>query len=195
MIAACSSGPPRAPLDRAVGLMALPDSHQERCQRFPQLEPACPRSIPLVESHESRARSFRSGKDHFVFFSEWSGPYPGITTKNSPPRFLHVNVHAGDLGQAFPFEWPVRATALPDPLPKKRRQAVLLETVTWFGSEGPLILAPSFPAGGIDGDHVVFHWRHEGGDYAISLHAWLPLSETIDTLKAVVGSTPLSDEA
>ncbi len=93
---------------------------------------ACPSAIPVAESEQDRARAFRSGKNHFVFFSEWSSPYPGVTAKNSPPRFVHVNVHAGALKQAFPFEWPMEATALPDPVPKKRRKGILLENVTWF---------------------------------------------------------------
>jgi hypothetical protein len=194
VVGACSGGTERAHVDEPIELMVLPESHLVKCQRFPQLEPACPRNLPVVESEQNRSRSFRSGKEHFVFFSEWSGPYPGVTTNNSPPRFLHVNVHAGDLRQAFPFEWPMEATALPDPIPKKRRKSILLENVTWFGKEGSLILAPSFPAGGIDGDHVIFRWHEAGDEYAISIHAWAPLTETVNALRAVIGSTDLAGE-
>lgn len=189
LMGACSGRPERAPVDERIRLMALPESHLVKCQRFPQLESACPRSIPVVQSEQERARAFRSGSNHFVFFSEWSGPYPGVTTKNSPPRFVHVNVHAGDLSQAFPFEWPVDTTPLPDPVPNKRRKGIFIASVTWFGKEGALILAPSFPAGGIDGDHVIFRWNEAGGEYAVSIHAWEPLTETINVLCAVVGST------
>jgi hypothetical protein len=187
-MAACSAGPERAPVDKRVDLMALPKGHLMECRRFPQLKPACPRNIPVAESEQRRARAFRS-EDHFVFFTEWSGPYPGVTPRNSPPRFVHVNVHAGVLDQAFAFEWPEEAPSLPDSVPRKRRKGILLENITWFGKEGSLILAPSFPAGGIDGDHVVFRWDEEGDEYAISIHAWSPLSESIDALREVVGST------
>jgi hypothetical protein len=177
-----------------IELMALPDNHLTKCERVPELEPACPRSIPVIApTSENRARSFSSGKGSFVFFSEWSGPYPGITPTNAPPRFLHVNVHGGDLEHAFPFEWPSRAAVLPAHPPKKRNKALLLDTVSWFGKTGSLVLAPSFPSGGIDGDHLLFRWREGDEEYAISIHAWMPLRETTEALKAVAGSTDIED--
>jgi hypothetical protein len=53
-----------------------------------------------------------------------------------------------------------------------------------------LVLAPPFPVGGIDGDHLVFRWEDSELQYAISLHAWLPLAEVEATLKAIVVSSP-----
>jgi hypothetical protein len=180
---------PVAPRD-SVELMTLPEIHRDECRRFPGLAPACPASLPVVEASQKRARAFRPDRDHVVFFSEWSGPYPGVTAKNAPPRFVHIVAHAGDLEQAFPFEWPRKTAAVPDPVPTKRQKAILVGNVTWFGKQGGLALAPSFPDGGIDGDHLVFRWTQVDQEYAISIHAWLPLAENIETLKQVVGSTP-----
>jgi hypothetical protein len=179
----------KPPISQSVELIPLPQSYLAKCERFPELEPVCPRSIPPIGSDQSRAQSFRSGK-HVVFFAEWSAHYPGITDKNAPPRFLHLNVHGGDLASAFPFEWPSTPSELPNPPPKKRADALLLDDVTWFGKAGSLVLAPRYPSGGIDGDHLIFRWGGTEEAWAISLHAWLPLSETRAALKAVVGSIP-----
>jgi hypothetical protein len=190
IIGACSEVPPRPSHNDGIRMMGLPQSHRVACRRFVELRRACPVEIPVVKSNEERAGSFRSGKEHFLFFSEWSGPYPGVTSKNSPPRFVHVNVHAGNLERAFAFEWPLEGGTLPDRIPQRRRESVLLDDAIWFGNEGSLILAPSFPHGGIDGDHVMFRWEEGGRAYAISLHAWLPLPDAVASLKAVFATTP-----
>lgn len=170
--------------------MALPPGHLAKCEQVAELRPACPDRVPLIEkSARKRAETFRSGKGSFVFFSEWSAPYPGITRKNAPPRFLHVNVRGGDLDKAYGFQWPTVAANLSSRLPKKRTDAILLDTVTWFGKAGSLVLAPSYPEGGIDGDHLIFRWSRADKDYAISIHAWLPLSDTREALRALIGST------
>jgi hypothetical protein len=189
-IAACGAAEEgaRAPRER-VALMDLPAAHAAECQRFAPVRPACPKGIPVVDDSEGRARAFRSGPDHFVFFAEWSGPYPGVTPKNAPPRFVHLVVHAGDLDGAFPFQWPTRSADIPNPIPKNRRAALLLDAATWSGKHGTVVLAPSFPAGGIDGDHVVFRWTENDNEYAVSIHAWSPLAASIDALRAVVAST------
>ncbi|MCA1707596.1 MAG: hypothetical protein LC808_31725 [Actinobacteria bacterium] len=191
VLASCADAVDESPPEprHPIALMALPKRHQAECRRFPRLEPVCPTTIPIVEASQKRARAFESGRDHFVFFSEWSGPYPGVTAKNAPPRFVHVVAHAGGLDKAFPFQWPTETTPLPDPIPRKRPAPMLLDDVTWYGINGELLLAPSFPAGGIDGDHVVFRWAEGSEEYAISIHGWSPLEATIATLRSVVGST------
>lgn len=75
-------------------------------------------------------------------------------------------------------------------LAKRRRGFVLLGRVTWAGRRGVLVLAPPYPRGGIEGNHVVFEWHEEGSTYRLSLHAWEPFSEVPDVLEAVVESLP-----
>lgn len=189
LVTACAGGTDeRERTSSKVELMALPQKHLAECHRLSALDPACPKSVPSVEATQARSRAFTSGRGHFVYFAEWSAPYPGVSIKNAPPRFAHVVVHAGDLQDAFPFQWPTEEEPVPDPIPKKRRDPALLEKVTWSGKEGELVLAPSFQAGGIDGDHVVFRWRDGDEHYAISLHGWTPLHETIQALRAVVST-------
>jgi hypothetical protein len=185
---------PSSPAGPRVEMMALPPKHIDECRRFPRLDPICPTSIPVVEAVQKRAQAFKSDGRHFVFFSEWSAPYPGVTAKNAPPRFVHVVAQAGELDKAFSFQRPTEKLPLPDPIPKKRTEPILLDNVTWYGVNGDLLLAPSFPWGGIDGDHVVFRWTEHSDEYAISIHGWLPLEDSIEALKAVFASTTLVKE-
>jgi hypothetical protein len=57
------------------------------------------------------------------------------------------------------------------------------------GLSGDLILAPSYPRGGMLGNHLVFRWGSKRR-YVVSLHAWEPLLEAEATLRAIVASTP-----
>jgi hypothetical protein len=75
-------------------------------------------------------------------------------------------------------------------LPEERVSGLSCGERTWNGRTGELVLAPSYPHGGMEGDHLVFRWAQEGEDFSLSLHAWDPLEETKATLKALVESLP-----
>jgi hypothetical protein len=60
----------------------------------------------------------------------------------------------------------------------------------WGTRDGTLVLAPSFPVGGIDGDHLIFRWQQDDTEYAVSLHAWKPLEGASATLRSIVESIP-----
>jgi hypothetical protein len=77
-----------------------------------------------------------------------------------------------------------------DDSPRKRSEPLLLGAFTWGGKEGEVALAPSFPAGGIEGDHLIFRWIEADTAYSISLHAWKPAAESLESLRAVVASLP-----
>lgn len=189
--AACvsSSQPPEVE-DTAPEMMAIPGSLLDKCTDVDDLEPVCPTKVPLVIDEGHRARAFRSGQSS-VFFVEWSGPYPGLSRRNAPPRFAHVNVIASPVDHPFASTWPTRATTALEELdgaPKKRDEPLLLGAYTWAGKKGEVALAPSFPAGGIEGDHLIFRWIEADTAYSISLHAWKPAVESFDALRAVVAS-------
>jgi hypothetical protein len=74
--------------------------------------------------------------------------------------------------------------------PKKRTSGLSFGERTWNGRTGELLLAPSYPHGGMEGDHLVFRWTQGGLDFSLSLHAWDPLEETKATLRALVESLP-----
>jgi hypothetical protein len=82
-----------------------------------------------------------------------------------------------------------RRVALRDGLMRwKRERSLAFGVVRWKGRLGQLLLAPSYPRGGLLGNHLLFRWRAGDRDYVLSLHAWEPLTEALVTLRAVVAS-------
>jgi len=193
LITACGGGGSKEVAEPTTGvaLMPLPQEQLQKCQAIAALKAACPKRVPRMEAPGSpaRGRAFSYAPSSHIFFFEWNAPYPGLTSKNAPPRFFHLNVRGGDLTDAFPFAWPTEKMAPASRSPRKRREALLMERVTWSGKTGTIVLAPSYPLGGIDGDHLIFRWADEERDYAVSIHAWRPLGETMAALQAIVGTT------
>jgi hypothetical protein len=68
-------------------------------------------------------------------------------------------------------------------------EALSLGRVRWGARAGELILAPSYPAGGMMGDHLIFYYRAHGHDYLLSLHGWEPFLQVVATLRVIVLST------
>ncbi|HEY1514028.1 MAG TPA: hypothetical protein VGF66_09770 [Gaiellaceae bacterium] len=106
-----------------------------------------------------------------------------------PPVWSHVIVQAGNLRHAFPFRYPTsgrRIGHLDGLFALPRARAIFVGTFTWGGRRGTVVLAPDFPAGGEQGDHLIFRWRNGGIDFAVGLHGWEPLSQTFSTLHQMV---------
>jgi len=129
------------------------------------------------------------------FNAQYGGEDPANPTRNRPPRMAHVVAFAGrldsDRGSAFSFRWPPERSQ-PPPLGngflrEKERVAIYFGHRIW-GRRGELVLAPPYGPGGQMGNHLIFRWRANGADYAISLHGWEPLKETAATLRAMVES-------
>lgn len=172
----------------ASPLAPTPPKSLKKCERYPQLEPACPTKVPIIEDATwHRAHASNGGRNLWVFFAEWNVPHSGLTSKNAPPAFAHLNAIAGDVEMMADF--PVDSASERDP-PKERSSALSFGERTWNGRTGELLLAPSYPHGGMEGDHLAFRWTQEGVDFSLSLHAWDPLEETHATLKAIVESLP-----
>jgi len=107
-----------------------------------------------------------------------------------PPWFVHVLLYASRVGNSLPFALPHgQAHAITDALLKpKRTQPMSLGWVRWSGTYGQLVLAPGYPRGGEAGDHLIFSFSAGGVSYAITLHSWAPLVQTVATLKSIVAS-------
>ncbi|MDQ3728287.1 MAG: hypothetical protein M3355_01725 [Actinomycetota bacterium] len=169
-------------------LTATPSKMLASCRRFAELEPACPVRVPVIEkSAFTRAKASREATQLWVFFAEWNAPRPGLSEKNAPPEFAHVNAYAASPDMMVPFE----SEDIGEEMPAGRRTTGLnVGERTWNERVGELVLAPSYPHGGLEGDHLVFEWTQEGLTYSLSLHAWDSLDETEATLRAMVESLP-----
>jgi hypothetical protein len=107
-----------------------------------------------------------------------------------PAPIGHIVISASR--DAWQCTWPHELRS-PSPndrlLSPKRRRAVALGQVRWYGQSGQLVLAPPyFAGGGPVGDHLEFCFRADGINYAITLHSWAPLAQVSATLKRLVGS-------
>jgi hypothetical protein len=180
------TGPPAV---QSVRLVPLPASLLDKCLRIEVLAPRCPAEVPATE-RRYRVRELDYGTDSYrVVEFATNAPYPRIGPRNAPPRFAHVVLKGGDLTEAFYFDWPSGPMVpVVDALEGDRQIPVPLEVRRWAAPEGTLLLAPAFPAGGVDGDHLVYRWEEGDREYALSLHAWKPLDECVATLRALVES-------
>jgi hypothetical protein len=108
-----------------------------------------------------------------------------------PPIWSHISIYAGDLSTAFRFAYPthgVRPRRLDGLFAKTRPKALFLGSYRWGGKVGTVVLAPSYPSGGEQGDHLIFRWSRDGVGFAVGLHSWEPLSQTMATLKTMIES-------
>jgi hypothetical protein len=186
--------------DIGVLMKPVPRSAWSSCVQGWLLRPACPRSVPVSGSITTRPNVVAgcSGGPTMTNvplasrqcrFAQWSyltygSPIPG--TQNGlvveaseltppPPYFVHVLVYGTTDVSALGFALPRgRPRPLTDALLQRtnRRRAVLISRVVWAGRAGELILAPSFPAGGEMGSHLIFSYRTGRIYRGISLHPW-----------------------
>lgn len=172
----------------AAPLMAIPPKMLAGCTRFEELRPVCPAMVPEIEkSAFSTSKASREAEELWVFFAEWNVPRRGLSEKNAPPQFAHVNAYAAAPDMMVQFE----SEELGDDSPSGTRTTGLtLGERTWNGRTGELVLAPSYPHGGLEGDHLIFEWTQDDLTYSLSLHAWDSLDETEATLEAMVESIP-----
>jgi hypothetical protein len=180
---------------RGLLLVPLAATKLEHCERSGLLRPACPRLVPGVGasylSHLSVELTGASVLD--VFNLERGGEYPGNPERNRPPRMAHVVAVAGNVESLASFHEPrgEKGSPVRDGLMRRPRTAPLsFGRVRWADRVGPLYLMPSYPHGGMLGNHLVFSWRQSEQPYALSLHAWEPLTESVAALRAMVEGLP-----
>jgi hypothetical protein len=156
--------------------------------------PICPRRIPAADAHlidvyyepSWRSGSSPSARQDLIGVS-WGAPYENRPTKDSPPRFLHLELAAGAVPVDRRFDHPVVGVhdglmrgrgyeGAPPPLPLGRRD--------WNGRRGVLVLGDCF------GNHLCFRWRERGVPYQIDLHGWEPFTQTVAALREIVSAIP-----
>jgi len=176
-----------------VGLVPTPAGALRRCRRAPAVAPACPREVPEAPYDSTSpiyvAESYPGAQAGERFFSlQWGAEHPGEPELDRPPATVHVVVSAAPDNERGPAVR--RATVRDGLLEEPRRTYLILGRVTWAGRRGALLLAPPFPRGGIEANHLVFAWTARGRNRKVSLHAWEPFTEVPDVLRAVVESVP-----
>lgn len=176
----------------AIPMMRTPSVPLAKCRSSTLLAPACPRSIPRIAGWRTYPSYGNPVTDTFGLESG-GGEVPGKPELNRPPAMLHFELSAARgrrARQILPFAWPRGATVGPRKglVREKRGQPLLLGDAVWNGHRGNLVLAPSFPLGGSQGNHLIFRWRAHGVTFFLGLHAWEPFVETVSTLRRMVSS-------
>jgi hypothetical protein len=181
---------------RRLELMPMPPAALRACRSDPVLASACPARIPRVTIRLGPAgwRTYPAARPvDGIFGLQLGGEIPGRPELMRPPRILHVEVEAASRRlRGTPFAWPAGAVTAPrDGLAREdRSSALLLAHVTWGGRSGTVVLAPPYPSGGSQGNHVLFRWRRGGTTYVVGVHAWEPFREAFATLRRIVQSLP-----
>jgi hypothetical protein len=173
-----------------IQLMRTPYGPLRKCRSSKLLTPACPRAIPRIPGW----RTYPSYGNPVTntFGLERGGEFPGKPELNRPPAMLHFELSAArGRRQVLAFAWPRGAAVHPrDGLVREKRGRPLgLGDAVWGGRRGSLVLAPPWPGGGSQGNHLIFRWRAGGVTYFVGLHAWEPFLETVSTLRRMVEST------
>ena len=164
------------------------------CRQSRRLPPACPRVLPRMSQPAPHwETSVCVVGAHGCAGLSWDDlELVDAGYGDRPPAWSHISVYAGDLTDAFPFAYPThgsRPARLDGLFAKPRPRAIFLGAYTWAGKRGTVVLAPAYPNGGEEGDHLIFRWRGAGAGYAIGLHGWEPLSQAFAMLRAMVRST------
>lgn len=208
---------PRAQIPHAgaVPMTNTPWAVLSFCRRNHLLRPVCPRRIPTSgrmgpsggrqtyycdtgDRQETVRESVQMFPTTGCVFAQWG-------YEVARPLLVHVDEAAGSAATvAKEFVRPQGTHRVTDELlSPRRRHAVSLGWVRWYGIDGQLVLAPPYPLGGEWGGHLILYVP-PGADrvsYAITLHAWIAeqrrerspaLPQVIATLKAIVGSTELA---
>jgi hypothetical protein len=188
--AAAAAGPKTG----GVELVPLAPKKLAHCRKAALLRAACPRLVPRVRAAYLNHLAVEREGTRFslaTFNLERGGEYPDAPERNRPPRMAHLVVVGGHVERAAAgvFDGLRRAVLRDGLMRRKRERSFAFGIVEWAGRSGELLLAPSYPRGGMLGNHLVFRWRGGRREYVLSLHGWEPLTEAAATLRAVVAST------
>lgn len=199
-LAGCSARSSSRAVDLAAGVPAVrmvvaPANVHRVCERSRLLTTAFPRLLPAVShlpsEHPFEVSLCRIGATGCLGLQWDDLELQHAGAGDHPPIWAHVAIFAGKLKAAFPFVYPAagKTVQLRNGLfTRARSGALFFGTTTWGVKTGTLVLAPSYPGGGEQADHLIFRWRANATEYAIGLHAWEPLTQAAATLRAIVRS-------
>lgn len=197
------------PAPSAVPMAAMPPGAARICARHAVLAPSCPATVPesrygiagppvglgapYAQGGYAVCLKREASECAAAVFNLEGGVPTDDPRRDRPPAFVHFSVYAakGALDRQFPFELPCTGPVVRNVdrlLAARRKTAACLGEAELGGRDGTLALAPSFPAGGEAGGHVLFFWREGAVSRAATLHAWRPIAETIDALDGAIAS-------
>jgi hypothetical protein len=179
------------PMDEEVTLVPMRPQTLRRCRRFPEIADICPLLAPegRFGPGSGAYQAFSIDPSPRVYGATFSlqqgGEHPGQPELDRPPATVHLVVATEP---PFRIALPRKVKLRDGLMEKRRRQALFLGRAKWGGRGGALLLAPPFPRGGLQANHLIFSWGE--GTKSVSLHGWEPFTEVPEVLRAVVESIP-----
>jgi len=179
------------PMDEEVTLVPIRPQTLRRCRRFPEIADICPLLAPegRFGPGSGAYQAFSIDPSPRVYGATFSlqqgGEHPGQPELDRPPATVHLVVATEP---PFRIALPRKVKLRDGLMEKRRRQALFLGRAKWGGRGGALLLAPPFPRGGLQANHLIFSWGE--GTKSVSLHGWEPFTEVPEVLRAVVESIP-----
>jgi hypothetical protein len=172
-----------------VPMTTTPPWLRDLCRTPPMLRVACPSRVPPAGLHGTcvdvvpTPPSERPKLRSLLVSVSWGGEFPN-PRRNRPPRFVHLELTAGSVARAKRYAPPVPISALTVPRGYATTRPIALGERDWTKNRGQLVFGDCF------GNHLCYRWRQGGRGYQIDLHAWEPVKQTVDVLRAIVVSTP-----
>jgi hypothetical protein len=172
-----------------VPITTTPPWLRDLCRTPPMLRVACPSRVPAAGLHGTYVDvvptppSERPKLRSLLVSVSWGGEFSN-PRRNRPPRFVHLELTAGSVLRAKRYAPPVPINALTVPRGYATTRPIALGERAWTKNRGQLVFGDCF------GNHLCYRWRQGGRGYQIDLHAWEPVKQTVDVLRAIVVSTP-----
>lgn len=157
----------------------------DRCRKLPYMHRLCGISLPNPPARPLRFSTSPS-RGYETLAIEWGVPgRGGVLAKGSTYR--HANLMAGTSAASRPARWFRDSPTLETSPVPHRKDPLVLDAAGW-PLHGRLLLAPSYPRGGIESDHIIFFWTEDKLAYSVSYHAFRPFGQALDELKSMIAS-------
>ena len=172
-----------------VPITTTPPWLRDLCRTPPMLRVTCPSRVPAAGLHGAfvdvvpTPPSERPKLRSLLVSVSWGGEFPN-PRRNRPPRFVHLELTAGYVLRAKRYAPPVPINALTVPRGYATTRPIALGERDWTKNRGQLVFGDCF------GNHLCYRWSQGGRGYQIDLHAWEPVTQTAQVLRAIVASTP-----
>jgi hypothetical protein len=177
---------PRARTVASVGglpMTAAPDWLSLICRTRAMLRVACPSRVPEGGVRSAyitvvpRPWDRRSKPPSLLVSAEYA------FGRRRPP-FVHLELATGRFPIARRYAPRVPISRLRVSADFSLTQPIPLGERAWTANPGRLVFGDCF------GNHLCYRWHQDGRRYQIDLHAWEPLTQTVQVLRAIVRSTP-----
>ena len=165
-----------------VPMTAAPDWLSMICRTRAILRVACPSRVPATGVHSAYITVVpmpwdgRTKRPSLLVSADWLG--------RRPPPFVHLELATGRFPVASRYAPRAPISRLKVPEDYNVTQPIPLGERAWTANPGRLVFGDCF------GNHLCYRWRQDGRRYQIDLHAWGPVTQTVQVLRAIVRSTP-----